>query len=135
MVLASRKEPLKRGLDLLDRATAMGNRYAPYYAAKLYLKGDRKLPADRKRALSLFELSANRGNEFAYLDLAFGYRDGAFTAGKPDLRRAYFNAAIAERFRADRAADVKASIAKKIDPSAQKTLDQEVDLYIKQNGQ
>ena len=101
--------------------------------AKLYLKGDRKVAADRKRALSLLELSASRGFEDAYLDLANGYRDGAFTAGKPDLRRAYFNASLAERFQADRAADVNASIAKKLDVG--KKVDQEVDLFVEQNGQ
>jgi hypothetical protein len=125
---------MKRGLDMLTRATDMGNQYAPFYAAMLYLKGDDELPKDPRRALSLLELSANRGNEFAYLHLAYGYRDGAFTKGKPDLKKAYFNAAIAERWRADKAEEVKAAIAEKLDPATRDELDRQVELYIKQNG-
>lgn len=127
------EKDLKRGLDLLVRATDLGNQYAPFYAARLYLKGDAGLRADPRRALSLFELSANRGNEYAYLFLAFGYRDGSF-AGKPDLEKAYFNASIADRFQADKADELKAALAKKIGPDAASKLDEEVDLFIKQNG-
>ena len=128
------KKDMKRGLDLLTRATDMGNQYAPFYTAMLYLKGDDELAKDPRRALNLLELSANRGNEFAYLHLAYGYRDGAFTKGKPDLKKAYFNAAIAERWRADKADEVKTAIAEKLDPATKEELDQQVELYIKQNG-
>lgn len=74
----------------------MGNKYAPYYAARLYLKGADKLPADRNRALSLFKLSANRGLELANLDLAFGYDKGSFT-GKADVPLAYYYGVLAEK--------------------------------------
>ena len=76
----------------------MGNSYAPYFVAQLYLNGDRKRAADARRALALLELSANRGNEYAYVRLAWGHRDGVFTGGKPDLRRAYFDASLARGF-------------------------------------
>ena len=87
----------KRGLELMLKATDMGNQYAPLFAARVFLKGDDGVAADPKRALSLLELSARRGFEDAYLDLAKGYRDGAFGPGKPDLRKAYLNASLAER--------------------------------------
>lgn len=128
------EKDLKRGLDLLTRATDLGNQYAPFYAARLYLKGDKGLRADPDHALSLFELSANRGNEYAYLFLAFGYRDGSFASGKPDIEKAYFNASIADRLQADKADELKAALAKKIGPDAVKKLDEQVDLFIKQNG-
>ena len=128
------KKDVPRGLELLQRANDMGNRYAPYFMAQLYLKGDRKLPADPRRALALLELSANRGNEYAYVRLAWGHRDGVFTGGKPDLRRAYFDASLAARLRADQGEQAKAEIAKKIDPATRKEIDGEVELYIKQNG-
>jgi len=128
------KKDVPRGLELLQRATDMGNRYAPYFVAQLYLKGDRKLAADPRRALTLLELSANRGNEYAYVRLAWGHRDGVFTGGKPDLRRAYFDASLAARLRADQGEQAKAEIAKKIDPATRKEIDGEVELYIKQNG-
>ncbi|QKC63927.1 peptidase [Mesorhizobium loti] len=127
------KKDVPRGLELLQRANDMGNRYAPYFMAQLYLKGDRKLAADPRRALTLLELSANRGNEYAYVRLAWGHRDGLFT-GKPDLRRAYFDASLAARLRADQGEQAKAEIAKKIDPATRKEIDGEVELYIKQNG-
>ena len=108
------KKDLPKGLDLLQRATDMGNSYAPYFMAQLYLTGDAKLAANPRRALTLLELSANRGNEYAYVRLAWGHRDGAFTRGKPDLRRAYFNASLAARLRADQGEEAKGEIEKKV---------------------
>jgi uncharacterized protein len=128
------KKDMKQGLELLTRATDMGNQYAPFYAAMLYLKGDDNLRADPRRALSLLQLSANRGNEWAYLQLAYAYRDGAFTSGKPDLKKAYFNAYIAQHWGADKADEVKASLAEKLDPATRQKIDQDADLYIRQNG-
>jgi TPR repeat protein len=112
----------------------MGNQYAPFYAAMLYLKGDDKLRADPRRALNLLQLSANRGNEWAYLQLAHAYRDGAFSSGKPDLAKAYFNAYIAEHWGADKADEVKAAIAGKLDPATREDMEKQAELYIEQNG-
>jgi TPR repeat protein len=126
---------VSHGLDLLLGATDKGNQYAPYYAARLFLKGDAKLPADPKRAKKLFELSANRGYALAYLDLAFAYSKGAFSAGKPDLQQAYFNASLAEKFRVNRADEAKSSFAEKLDPATLKKIDAQVDLFVEQNGQ
>lgn len=128
------KKDVPRGLDLLQRATEMGNRYAPYFMAQLYLKGDRKLAADPRRALTLLELSANRGNEYAYVRLAWGHRDGVFTGGKPNLQRAYFDASVAARLRADQGEQAKAEIAEKINRATREKIDTEVELFIKQNG-
>ena len=128
------KKDVPRGLDLLQRATDIGNRYAPYFLAQLYLKGDGKLAANPRRALTLLELSANRGNEYAYTRLAWGHRDGVFNKGKPDLRRAYFNASLAAKLRADQGEETKAEIATKLDPETLKQVDSEVELYIEQNG-
>lgn len=128
------KKDVSRGLELLQRATDIGNRYAPYFLAQLYLKGDGKLAADPRRALTLLELSANRGNEYAYTRLAWGHRDGIFNKGKPDLRRAYFNASLAARLHADQGEEAKAEIAAKLDPKTLKEVDSEVELYIEQNG-
>jgi len=128
------KKDLPKGLDLLQRATDMGNRYAPYFMAQLYLTGDAKLAANPRRALTLLELSANRGNEYAYVRLAWGHRDGAFTRGKPDLRRAYFNASLAARLRADQGEEARAEIEKKLESGTREQIDREVELFIKQNG-
>lgn len=128
------KKDLARGLDLLQRATDMGNRYAPYFVAQLYLKGDGKLAADPRRALTLLELSANRGNEYAYVRLAWGHRDGVFTKGKPDLRRAYFDASLAARLRADQGEQTQAEIAERLKRETRQEIDKEVELFIKQNG-
>lgn len=128
------KKDVPRGLELLQRATDMGNRYAPFFVAQALLKGDRVRPADARRALSLLELAANRGMEYAYVRLAWGHRDGVFTGGKPDLRRAYFDASLAARLRADQGEQAKAEIAEKIDAKTRTKVDEEVELYIKQNG-
>ena len=128
------KKDVAHGLDLLVQATDKGNQYAPYYAAQLFLKGDGKLAADSKRALSLFQLSANRGYELAYLDMAFGYSKGAFTGRKPDMRKAYFNAALAEKLRVNKAGEARASIGEKLDAATRKEIEGQVDLFIEQNG-
>ena len=94
------------GSTLMLRATDMGNQYAPYFAARLFLSGEGDVPADPARARNLLDLSARRGFEDAYLDLAKGYRDGAF-AGKADLRLAYFNAELAVRFKVEGAEKVR----------------------------
>ena len=128
------KKDVAHGLDLLMQATDKGNQYAPYYAAQLFLKGDGKLAADSKRALGLFQLSANRGYELAYLDMAFGYRKGAFTGRKPDMKKAYFNAALAEKLRVNKAGEARASIGEKLDAATKKEIEGQVDLFIEQNG-
>lgn len=128
------KKDVPRGLELLQRATDMGNKYAPFFVAQALLKGDRIRPADARRALSLLELSANRGMEYAYVRLAWGHRDGIFTGGRPDLRRAYFDASLAAKLRADQGEQTKAEIAEMIDPATREEVNGEVELYIKQNG-
>jgi uncharacterized caspase-like protein len=125
----------KHGLELMLKATDMGNQYAPLFAARVFLKGDDGVAADPKRALGLLELSARRGFEDAYLDLAKGYRDGAFGASKPDLRKAYLNASLADRFKAEDAGALRQEIGKKLKPDVRKIVDQEVDLFVEQNGQ
>ncbi|RJG45628.1 peptidase [Mesorhizobium sp. DCY119] len=125
---------VRRGLDLMLRATDMGNQYAPYFAARVFLKGDDGVPVDSVRALSLLELSARRGFEDAYLDLAKGYRDGSLSGGKPDLRLAYFNAALAVRFKADNAEEIKNAIGDRLKADARKKIDADVELFIQQNG-
>ncbi len=128
------EKDVPRGLELLQRATDMGNKYAPFFVAQALLKGDRVRPADARRALTLLELAANRGMEYAYVRLAWGHRDGSFSGGKPDLKRAYFDASLAARLRADQGEQTKAEIAEKLDAKTRTDVDQEVELYIKQNG-
>ncbi|OAP34572.1 peptidase [Sinorhizobium glycinis] len=125
---------VKRGLDLMLRATEMGNQYAPLYAGRLLLKGDGKVSRDTKRALSLFELSARRGFEDAYLELAKGYAQGSFARGKPDLRRAYFNAVLATRFKVEGAEQTRTSIGEKLDDATREAVEGEVELFVQQNG-
>ena len=125
---------VRRGLDLMLRATDMGNQYAPYFAARLFLSGEGDVPADPARARNLLDLSARRGFENAYLDLAKGYRDGAFKAGKADLRLAYFNAELAVRFKVEGAEKVRDSIAGKLAADIRKQVEDEVELFVQQNG-
>ncbi|MBB4481293.1 caspase family protein [Rhizobium etli] len=127
------KKDLGRGLETLLKATDMGNKYAPYYAARLYLKGADKLPADRNRALSLFKLSANRGLELANLDLAFGYDKGSFT-GKADVPLAYYYGVLAEKLGVNRADEARAAIGKKLDTATRQKMEAQVDLFLEQNG-
>jgi uncharacterized caspase-like protein/TPR repeat protein len=127
------EKDVARGLELMLRATDMGNQYAPLFAARVFLKGEGDVSADPARALSLLELSARRGFEDAYLDLAKGYKDGAFT-GKPDLRLAYFNAALAVRFKAEEAEELRDTIGKRLKAGIRKEVDEEVELFVQQNG-
>jgi TPR repeat protein len=127
------EKDVARGLELMLRATDMGNQYAPLFAARVFLKGEGDVSADPARALSLLELSARRGFEDAYLDLAKGYKDGAFT-GKPDLRLAYFNAALAVRFKAEEAEELRDAIGKRLKAGIRKEVDEEVELFVQQNG-
>jgi uncharacterized caspase-like protein/TPR repeat protein len=123
---------VKRGLELLLKASDMGNQYAPRFAGQLFLKGDDGVARDTKRALSLFELSARRGFEDTYLDLAKGYRDGSF--GKADLPQAYFNAVLAERFKVEKAGELKEQIGRKLKADTRKRVEADVELFIEQNG-
>ncbi len=127
-----KKDPA-RGLETLLKATEMGNKYAPYYAARLYLKGADKLAPDRVRALSLFKLSSNRGLELANLDLAFGYDKGSFS-GKPDVPLAYYYGVLAEKLGVNRADEARAAIGKKLDAATRQKMEAQVDLFLEQNG-
>ncbi|WP_353646381.1 caspase family protein [Mesorhizobium sp. WSM2239] len=126
------EKDVKRGLELLLRATDMGNQYAPRFAGQLFLKGGGGVGRDAKRALRLFELSARRGFEDSYLDLANGYRDGSF--GKADLPQAYFNATLAERFKVNKAGKLKEQIGQKLKPDVRRKIEADAELFIEQNG-
>lgn len=126
------EKDVKHGLDLMLRATEMGNQYAPLFAARVFLKGEKGIPADPARAKTLLELSASRGFEDAYLDLAKAYRDGAF--GKKDLPQAYYNASLAGRFKADDAEKLREEIGGRLKADDREKIDQQVDLFIEQNG-
>ena len=128
------EQDIKRGLGLMLQATDLGNQYAPLFAARVYLKGE-AVERDPVRALGLLQLSARRGFEDAYLDLAKGFRDGSLNAGKPDFAKAYYNAALAQRFKADKADELLAEIGKKLKDDVRKAIDQQVDLFVEQNGQ
>jgi uncharacterized caspase-like protein len=123
---------VKRGLDLMLKATDRGNKYAPRFAGQLFLKGGDGVGREGKRALTLFELSAQRGFEDAYLDLAKGYQDGSF--GKPDLRQAYFNATLAQRFKVENAGELKDGIGKKLKADIRQKVETDAELFIEQNG-
>ena len=125
---------VKHGLDLMLKATEMGNQYAPLFAARVFLKGDEGVSADPGRARSLLELSARRGFEDAYLELAKGYRDGAFNSGKPDLPQAYYNASLAQRFKAEKSEELRDEIGRRLKADIRKKVDQQVDLFVEQNG-
>ena len=125
---------VKHGLDLMLKATDMGNQYAPLFAARVFLKGDEGVSADPGRARSLLELSARRGFEDAYLELAKGYRDGAFNSGKPDLPQAYYNASLAQRFKAEKSEELRDEIGRRLKADIRKKIDQQVDLFVEQNG-
>lgn len=128
------EKDIERGLDLLLKATEMGNQYAPFFAGQVFLRGEKGVKRDSARALSLYELAARRGFEGAYLGLASGYLDGSLSGGKPDLRRAYFNALLATQFKADDAEKVRDEIAAKLDENAKGLVESEAELFIQQNG-
>lgn len=123
-----------KGMELLLAASDKGNRFAPFYAAQKILTGAEGLEKDPQRALSLFQLAAERGFENAYVDLAKGYRDGAFGA-KPDLKQAYFNAVLADRFEAPDGKETKESFAKLLDAATRKQIEAQADLFVRQNGE
>lgn len=125
------EKDVARGLALLLKASDTGNQYAPRYAGQLFLKGG-GVGKDAKRALALFELSARRGFEDAYLDLANGYQDGSF--GKADPQQAYFNAVLAERFKVEKAGDLEKQIGAKLPAGTRRKIEAEADLFIQQNG-
>lgn len=125
------EKDVSRGYGLLLKATELGNQYAPRYAGQLLLKGE-GVDRDARRALAMFETSARRGFEDAYLDLARGYRDGAF--GKADLPQAYFNATLADRFKVDKAGELKEQIGKQLKPDVRQKVEADVDLFVEQNG-
>lgn len=126
------EKDVRRGLDLMLKATEMGNQYAPMFSARVLLKGDSGVKKDTARARELMELSARRGFEDAYLDLAKAYRDGAF--GKADMSQAYYNALLATRFKADKAEELRDEIARKLKPDDRDRIEREVDLFVEQNG-
>lgn len=126
------EKDVKRGLDLLLEAAGLGNQYAPLFAARVLIKGDKGVKADPERARNLLDLSARRGFEDAYLDLARAYQDGSF--GKPDLAKAYFNALLAESFKVEKADELKERIGKSIGPDARKEVESAAELFIRQNG-
>jgi uncharacterized caspase-like protein len=126
------EKDVKRGLELLLKATDMGNQYAPRFAGHLFLKGGGEVGRDAKRALGLFELSARRGFEDSYLDLAKGYWDGSF--GKVDLPQAYLNAALAERLKVEKAGELKEEIGKKLKPDIRQKMEADAERFIEQNG-
>ena len=49
-------------------------------------------------------------------------------------RKAYFNASLADRFKAEDAGALRDEIGKKLKPDVRKKVDQEVDLFVEQNG-
>ena len=126
---------VKRGLDLMLKATDMGNQYAPLFAARVFLKGDEGVSADPGRALSLLELSARRGFEDAYLELAKGYRDGAFNSGqagsdaRPTTTLRWHNAS-----RRRSRTNCATRSARRLKADIRKKVDQQVDLFVEQNG-
>jgi len=128
------EKDVKRGFDLMIRATEMGNQYAPLYAARILVKGEGNVRPDANRALSLLELSARRGFEDAYLELAKGYATGSFARGKPDLRKAYFNATLATRFKVEEAERTKTSVGEKLDAASREEIEKDVELFVQQNG-
>lgn len=129
------EKSVERGLELLLQATEMGNEFAPLFAARLYLGGADGVEADPGRALDLLELSARRGFEDAYLDLAKGYRDGRLSGGAPDFERAYFNALLAVRFEVKGAEEERGAIGDRLDASAREAVEAEAELFVEQNGE
>jgi hypothetical protein len=69
------------------RATEEGNPYAPYHWGLLLRKGE-QVPKDAERALALLELSADRGYEWAYWQIAEMHDKGDL--GRPEPQKAYY---------------------------------------------
>jgi TPR repeat protein len=80
-------QDLDEALRWFAEATEQGHAYAPYHWAGLLREGDGGLEADPRRALALYQLSADRGFEWALWKIAQIYEQGDL--GAPDLERAY----------------------------------------------
>ena len=122
-----------RGMELLLAASGKGNRFAPFYAAQQLLTGADGLTQDPAKALSLFQLAAERGFENAYVDLAIGYRDGAF--GTADLKQAYYNAVLAEKLDAPQGGETKEAIKGLLNAETRKSIEAQAELFVRQNGE
>lgn len=121
------------GLDWLERARNLGNGFAPVYAGRFYLTGGGGVAADPARARSLFEDATRRGNPVGYIELAMGWRDGAFGT-KPDLEEAFRNALLAEAGRVKQADALVAELAGRLDPGREAALRDSVKVFLDQNG-
>jgi uncharacterized protein len=128
------EKDVRRGLNLMLRAAEMGNKYAPYFAGRLLRDGAAGIKRNRQQALNLFKLSAERGFEMAYLDLADGYRTGVLNNGTPDSRRGYYYVLIAVRFGAPESERTKRLIERSLDGPTRKTVESEAERFIEQNG-
>ncbi len=126
-------QDVKTGLDWLDRARALGNGYAPLYGGRFYLKGGGGIAADPQKALELFQDSTRRGLAQAYLDLAWGWRDGRF-GSKPDLEEAFRNALFATEGKVKGAEDLVTELAAQLPKGREAVLRAEVKTFIDQNG-
>jgi TPR repeat protein len=127
------EQDVRTGLDWLERARALGNGYAPLYGGRFYLKGGGGIAADPQKALELFQDSTRRGLAQAYLDLAWGWRDGRFGTG-PDLEEAFRNALFAAEGRVKGAEDLAKELAAQLPPGREAALRAEVKTFIDQNG-
>lgn len=121
------------GLEWLDRALNLGNGFAPVYAGRFYLKGGEVVPADPERARALFEAATRRGNAIGYLELANGYADGRFAGGE-NPAEAYRNALFAKEGRVGGAEDLVARLEAALAPETRAAIQDEVALFIRQNG-
>ena len=85
-----------------------------------------------ERIVSLFSMSADRGERRAYLDLAQAYRKGQIVP--TDLERAYFFARLAELGRVDRAEDLVSELAERLSQETIELVDKEVEERRRLNG-
>jgi uncharacterized caspase-like protein len=128
------EKDVERGLAYLLEATMKGNKYAARFAGRVFRDGADGVQRDGDRALHLFELSAERGDSEAYLDLALGYKDGLFSQGKPDLKQAYYFGSLAARFGVASAEKTRNLVAEGLGADIVKRIDADVELFLDQNG-
>lgn len=121
------------GLDWLERARGLGNGYAPLFAGRFYLKGGGGIAADAEKALALFQDATRRGNAQAYLDLAWGWRDGRF-GRRADPEEAFRNALFAVEGRVNGAEKLVEELAALLAPEREAALRAEVQTFVEQNG-
>jgi TPR repeat protein len=114
----------------LERAIEAGDRFAPRHLALELIKTGTAPSADE--VIRLFELSADRGEARAYLDLASFHLEGGLQDPQPEA--AYINARLAQLREVDGADDLVGKISALLTPETVAKLEEQISQRRKLNG-